>query len=213
MTPEDLEAKRTFIVAFFDELDTKIAFLEQLTENGNGDEARMLCVCYLDGLSNWLCHDSSQLARNFVHTLTSFSKETLFRVIVPAWLLKSLPWKSTSPSDESAVRATLGLLPPKSGLLPDAIESTVAAYLSEKQCSWLRDEMWRGTVAATVYTRVRSPSVHWLGSAYGITYSQTEFNGAPLRSIDFDILYGALKDIALHARLISVKTDKWFGIN
>lgn len=51
---ENLQAKMEFIKAFFDDLDSKIAFLDKLYSNGHQDEAQVLCSCYIDWLASAL---------------------------------------------------------------------------------------------------------------------------------------------------------------
>ena len=88
----------------------------------------------------------------------------------------------------------------------------MASAITHDQLTWLKDEMWRGSVAKAVYDRVRSQNVHWLGSADGLVFDGYTYQGSPLPRVDFPMLHKALKEIVEHARNISVNTDKWFGI-
>jgi len=49
---EDLDVKREFIAAYFEELEKRIAFLVTLHDQDHEDEALLLCLVYIDGLAN-----------------------------------------------------------------------------------------------------------------------------------------------------------------
>lgn len=213
MKPVNLNAKHQFITAFFGNLDEKVTFLERLYKERREDEARMLCVCYLDGLSNWLHEDSSVPSKNFVDTLSTFSREKLFSLVVPELLLNSLPWKSASMGSEIQIRSALSALPAREAVLPSKLITAVSPAITQDQLTWLNGELWRGSIAMAVYIAVRSQNVHWLGSANGLVFSRTTFQGKSLPRIDFHMLHRALQNIVAHARSLSENTNKWFGID
>jgi hypothetical protein len=205
-------AKGQFITAFFDDLEEKVAFLESFFEQGRKDEARMLCVCYLDGLSNWLHHPSTALGKNFAITLATLSGEKVFSLLVPELLLNALPWDSAPSGAATQIPSALRLLPAREAVLPSDLITAVTPAITQDQLTWLDAELWRGSIAMAVYIAVRSPNIHWLGSANGLVFSQTTFQGKSLPRIDFHILLRALQNIAAHARRVSENTNKWFGI-
>lgn len=212
MTSNGLQAKRQFMTSFFDDLDKKVAFLEQLFEQGRKDEARMLCVCYLDGLSNWFHQASTFLSKNFAFALSTYSGNAKFSLLVPEWLLSSLPWDNARRGWAPQIKAALGALRAREAILPHELVKQVTPAITHDQLTWLKDEMWRGSVAKAVYDRVRSQNVHWLGSADGLVFDGYTYQGRPLPRVDFPMLHQALKELAEHARSISMSTDKWFGI-
>jgi hypothetical protein len=212
MTSNGLQAKRQFMTSFFDNLDEKVTFLEQLFEQERKDEARMLCVCYLDGLSNWLHQTSMFLSKNFAVELSTHSGNANFSLLMPEWLLSSLPWGNAHRGWVPQIKTALRTLPAREAILPHELVRQVAPAITHDQLNWLKDEMWRGSVAKAVYDRIRSPNVHWLGSADGLVFDGYTYLGRPLPRVDFPMLHQALKKLAVHARSISMSTDKWFGI-
>lgn len=209
---ESKEAKMSFIVAFFDELDDKIDFLAQLLEQGRRDEALTLCAAYLDGLSNWLSTDSGA-HRNFSRTLGALGGEPVFGLVLPAELLKALPERSAPPGCSDALRSWVTELTDNEAWVPYELTQALNEPLGRDAASWISNEYWRGTVASAVYSRIRNPGTHWLGSAEALTFSSTTHRGAPLPDIGFDMLYRALRRIATHARQLSIDTNKWFGLH
>jgi hypothetical protein len=212
MKSNDLQAKRHAMTSFFDDLDGKVAFLKQLVEQGRKDEARMLCVCYLDGLSNWLHQGSTALAKNFVTALSTLSGEVVFSLVVPENLLNSLPWGNAPGGAANRIKSALRALPAREAALPSDLITAVTPAITPLQLTWLKDEMWRGSVAMAVYMDVRSLNVHGLRSANGLLFRGSTFKGKPLPRIDFLMLHQALQNLAAHARSVSMSTNKWFGI-
>lgn len=211
MRPNNLQAKRHFINSIFDNLDEKVAFLEQLFEQGRKDEARMLCMCYLDGLSNYLYQGSTVLAKNFVTALSELSGEVVFSLVVPEILLNSLPWRSAPGGAPTQVKSALRALPAREAVLPSDLITAVTPAITPRQLTWLKDEMWRGSVAMAVYMDVRSLNIHQLRSN-DLVFEGSTFQGKPLPRVDFPLLHQALKKVAAHARSVSMSTDKLFGI-
>lgn len=212
MNIEDTEAKRRFIVAFFDSLDDKIRFLERLVGQDRSEEARLLCICYLDGLCNWLQQEPKSFSWNWTYGLTRFSDDVIFKLIVPISLRRSLPWKSVPPSAKSPIARALNSLKPKEALLPEDFIRRIESLLSCDDLEWLQKELWRGSIAAMVYTNVRGPNVHWLGSAHALIFPDIKFNSEPLPPIDLFTLCRCLANVATHARSVSLRTNKWFGL-
>lgn len=213
MTVADQDGKRRLIVAFFDDLNEKLSFLEHLVAKGRCDEARVLCVCYIDGLSNWLHDDPLVLSKNFVAALTQHSDEQIFSLIVPEWLDESLPWRSAPRGAQKHIREAFGSLSVLEAYLPNQLISIVQSSLTADDLGWLKNELWRGSVAMSVYINVRSRDVHWLGAANALVFSPVMFMGNPLPPIDFQMLHRALRTLVAYARKISLNSNKWFGLD
>lgn len=143
MTVADQDGKRRLIVAFFDDLNEKLSFLEHLVAKGRCDEARVLCVCYIDGLSNWLHDDPLVLSKNFVVALTQYSGEQIFSLIVPQWLDESLPWRSAPRGAQKHIREAFGSLAVLEAYLPNQLISIVQSSLTADDLGWLKNELWR----------------------------------------------------------------------
>ena len=56
-------------------------------------------------------------------------------------------------------------------------------------------------------------SVHWLGSAEALVFSTTTYRGSPLPPVNFEMLSRALKQVVAHAKDLSLRTTKWFGVS
>lgn len=212
-TAEDLEAKRGFIDAYFEERDEKIAFLLSLAEQGREDEAWLLCLVYIDGLANWLNLPSKDSPKNFCRTLMKHGgNEQLYSLVLPWWLQKAVPWKSAPKDLEARVAVAVAALPPDQGFAPGEFLNGVRPHLSASDLEWLEREVWRGTIANAIYTALRSPGVHYGGVSHGLSFSKTTFQGQVIARIDFESLHPALVSIAAHARKVSEETGDWFGV-
>jgi hypothetical protein len=211
-TAEDLEAKRLFIDAYFEDLGKKIQFLVTLREDDHEDEAYLLCLVYLEGLSNWLNLPSKDSPRHFSKALTSHSgNEELFSLVRPGWLTKALPWGSAPKGLDAALAIANSTLPDDEWMLPTELLDGVRPHLTADQLTWLEPEVWRGSIANAVYATLRSTGVHYGGVSHGLSFSST-FHGKAVPRIDFQNLYPALVSLAAHARKVSEETGDWFGI-
>jgi len=212
-TSDDIRAKREFIDAYFDERKKKIAFLAQLYEEGHEDEARTLCLVYIDGISNFLHLPDTNSARKFSKALTQFGGNTeLFSLVRSGWLMKALPLKSAPKGLEAALCAAHSTMTDDEWLLPSDYLASVQPQLSPEHFRWVEAELWRGSIANAVYTTLRSPGVHWGGLSYGLSFG-SKFKGKEIPRIDFDNLHAALVALATHARKVSEETGEWFGVS
>ncbi len=209
-TPDDLEAKRRFIEAFFDDLEQKCAFLLELDRMGRQDEARALCCLYIDGLGNWLHPNSSKSARNFVETLLDYSDETTLMLVIPKHLSEHLPKNSAPKGSIASITAILAQLPTNEAFSLQKFKAKLAALQPDHR-QWLESELWRGTIAAVVYERIRNPIVHQLGSAGGLLLMSITHEGASVDVVNLAMLHRALMRIIAFARQISENTSNWFG--
>ena len=94
MRAEDRAAKPGRIVAFFEDLEAKVAFAAHLERSGHRDEALLLTCCYVEGLGNSLAL-SQRGAESFVEALRLHGGDCRFDLILPTYLSASLPYKST----------------------------------------------------------------------------------------------------------------------
>ena len=212
-TAEDLKVKRIFIEAFLDNLDQKIRFLDELVEQGHGDEARLLCTTYLDGLANWLYLGRFGSAQNFSRLLADHGGEIVLALVVPESLIEELPWGSAPKGARVAIKAACRSLPPNEALTSAELMDALRATLSPEHAAWLEREVWRGSVANAVYARIRSRGVHWLGAAQALVFSKTSFQGRPLPCADFEMLMQALRRVFASAKELSLRTNKWIGVS
>lgn len=216
---ENHKAKLEFIRAFFDDLDAKIAFLDDLHKKGHRDEAQVLCACYIDWLSSALYWPEECNNFNFVRVLKEHGGEDIFSYIHPKMLEDSLHKKiNRNPSKPN--RKWAEIIRKVSPALQRAqvrfykdleIVDLLTPLANSSEIEAIKNELWRGTFAAIVYYQFRIPSVHGLGPSDGITFDKSTFKGKPVLAIEFSMMKDCLKRIAHIARQITVSTGKWFG--
>lgn len=208
---EDLAAKQRFMEAFFDDLQRRVALTEELLEREFGDEARLLCCCYIEGLGNWLNPSGPQGVAAFVKAMTEHGGDPRLALILPERLGASLPPKNAAPAVLAEVRRALAGFPPDQAFAPSEFVGALPAPLTAEAVGFLDAERWRGTVASIAYEHIRSLGAHWLGSASGLSFSSTTHQGVPLPTVDYRMLRNALDRILHHARALSLASGKWFG--
>lgn len=206
------QSKVFSIIAFFDNLDKKIDFVLELSNAGHRVEAALLCSCYIDGLALALFWPDERSNFCFVRALKEYGGERIFLYIHPKMFEEVLTvmdrkWINT------VLPKILPVLQKARGRLYDEPEmiKLLSTELTRDELEKLKNETWRGTLAAIAYSRVRVPSVHGFGAPNGISFDNTTFQGEPVPAIEFPILQNCLKRIATVAREKSIKTGKWFG--
>lgn len=215
MTPasdDDLKAKVEFIKTFFDDLDKKIAFLDELYSNSRRDEARVLCSCYIDWLASALYWPEERNNFNFVRILKEYGAEEIFSFIHPKMIEASLS-KKASEKWIAIHKKTSPVFQEALGRLYDEHEiiALLSSVLNNEEIEDIKKELWRGSFAAIVYSEVRNVSVHSFGPPDGISFDNTLFKGQPCPQIDFDLAHKTLKSLASAVREISLNSTKWFG--
>jgi len=210
---KNLQAKMKFIKAFFDDLDSKIAFLYELYNNGHRDEARVLCSCYIDWLASALYWPEERNNFNFVRILKEHGGEEIFPYIHPKMLEDALLKKAKSNKWIAICNKMSPALQQARGRFYDEQEiiDLLSPLLNNSEIEDVKKELWRGTFAAIVYAQVRNLSVHSFGPPDGITFDNTTFKGKPVPTIDFTMLHTSLKRVAITAKEISINSAKWFG--
>jgi len=204
------QAKLGFIVAYFDDLERKIAALAGLSENGYEDEALTLALVYIDGLAQRLCWPSEQNGVNFVQALAEFSNDPEMALVHPLQLAKALERMNASWHPIAAAVRTAFPGPAYELLSTSTILSTVARALTAQQGQDLAREAWRGTIAAIAYYRMRNPAVHALGAST-LSFGNTTHAGNPAQPLDLPRLQQAASHLAAEARRRSESTGDWFG--
>ena len=207
---ENQRAKLKSISAFFDNLDMKIKFLVELANSGHRDEAFLLCCCYIDwlGLGFWP-NEGSHFS--FVHVLTEYGGEEVLLCIHPKMLEEALAelkgkWAGV------VLKKVLPIFRQSRGKVYNQDDMIGLLYpkLTTNEQARLKGHFWRGTLAAIIYSKIRSPAVHQFG-ALDVSFDNTTFQGLPVPTINFQMLHKCLKRIANAAREKSLSTEKWFG--
>ena len=147
-------------------------------------------------------------SRNYAQILEEDSGNSLFALVHPkqlrlvlrqAKLLKPVLGKIEAQIDQFGNE--LQSQPTVLGKLHDS--------LSKQQESWLRENLFKGTIAAISYDRVRSELVHDV-SAGTVTFSESTVNGEPVPDLNFDLLYQALVNIFINVKRISIEANAWY---
>lgn len=210
-SPEDLTAKRRFIEAYFEDLDQKACFTDRLNEKGHKDEALLLCCCYIEAVGNGLAATSAGYAENFASVLMEHGGEPVLALIHPRKVKESLPYKSTSPASKAALVGALLTLPTNQTLTADEFLTAMQQLITPDAFEFLKKELWRGSIASIVYSRIRSPGVHTFGPAKSLIFSATTYKDKLLPEVDFPMLRRVLARVIAHAEQVSLSTNRLFG--
>jgi hypothetical protein len=212
---EDHQAKIEMITFFFDDLDVKINFLQELSNNKHHSEAITLCSCYIDALSSAFYPDEERSSFRFVRAIKEHSGEEIFTYIHPKMFdceLLKLKTKRNSKWEEIYSRVSSSLQQAQGRLYTEQeINDLIFPLLTDTELKNINSELWRGSFAAIVYFKIRIPSVHGFGGSDILTFNKTTINGLPAPPIEFAHLYACLKCLSSKARNNSLNTGKWFG--
>jgi len=204
--------KVDFMRAFFDDLDARVAYLPTLHTSGHGNEAMLLCCCYIDGLASYLFPQDEGSHRNFVRAIREYGDAEWLARLHPRQLRESLE-KMDGARARQAADAVRRI--PVAAPLELPTEQEFLAWLPQDTepalVAWLTPQLWRGTLASIAYTRLRVPAVHQLGAPGGIEFDDSRIDGRRVPVIDFRLLHGIVERISTSVRELSIRTAKWFG--
>jgi hypothetical protein len=159
---ENREGKLRAIEAYFEDLQRRSDFLEELDRKGHRSEALLLCCCYIEALGGNLYWPDEGSARNFVRLLQEHGGEELLWHIHPKQLRIGL---SGAGSRRQGIGQKLDrVLTEAEGRLytEDQILALAGSCLTGEELDTLKQNLWRGTLAAVVYSRIRGPLIHEL---------------------------------------------------
>lgn len=200
--------KAFMIKAYFDDLEKRIAFLKELHNVNHTDEALMLCCCYIEALGSRQYHDSNRKAKNYYRILVEFSGNSIFSLVHPKQLKNILNDKNLFKRNFDQIELIIDsfgkeLIPQKDVIF------RFKPVATEEQMNWLDDNLFKGTMAAISYDRVRSDLVHDISTS-NLTFSETTFGGKQVPDMNFDLLYPALIKIFRNLKDMSLKTNTWY---
>ena len=206
--------ERFFIEAFFEGFEKKIDRLPHLNDQRFHDEAKTLCLVYIDRLASGRYFDGQEAnKRNFCRALRELSGDPFFGAIHPKKLLESV---------QNNASVKIGFAPPIEALLqkhPKVFftenevqhEFQNSPLLQEQKESFFK-ELWRASVAAICYEELRTSAVHGPGSIdASLSFSETSFQGKTEMKLTFEMLYKALQNIFKAVKDSSITTGRWFG--
>ena len=199
------------IQAYFDDLEKRIAFLKQLYETDHRDEALMLCCCYIEALGSRKYHDSDRKAKaiNYYKILVEYGANRLFEYIHPKQLRNILMDNKLFNNNINQIEPIIDGFGKELILQKDVFDSLSPVITQKDQLDWLKDNLYKGTMAQISYQKVRSELVHDISTA-NLTFNETKIDGEPVPDMNFDILYPALMSIFNRLKEISLKTNKWY---
>lgn len=202
------DRKAFLIEAYFDDLEDRIDFLNQLNGDGRVDEALMLCCCYIEAIGSRRYHQSERKGKNFAKILEEGSKNDLFSMVHPSKLLQVLKnkklFKNTIEKIEPIIIAYGKSLQTQGDILAD-----LHSVLAPEQGAWFEDNLFKGTISAVTYDLVRNELVHDV-SAGTVTFSETTINGNPVPDLDFKLLHPALRNVFEFVKSESIGNNKWY---
>ena len=205
----DNDSDKAFMIqAYFDDLEKRISFLKQLYDDKHEDEALMLCCCYIEALGSRQYHDSGRKAKNYYQIIEEYSGEKLFSLIHPKQLRNVLINKKLFNTNITQIETIIDGFGKE--LIPqEVVFESLSSVINKDQLNWLKDNLFKGTMAAISYERVRSELVHDISTS-NLTFNETRFDGKPVPDMNFKLLYPALMNIFRRLKEISLKTNKWY---
>ena len=97
----------------------------------------------------------------------------------------------------------------------EVMERVVAQHFASEEAELLKDELYRGTVAGSLYKGLRNPLVHAFGLVrLSLTDGETSHPfgiGQSKPLVEFDELHLALTNVVAYARGFSTEREELFG--
>lgn len=202
--------KLIFIRAYLEGFRQKIDRLQDLADKSFCDEALILCVVYIDYLAYGRYFDGHENSRGkFCRALRELSGNPFFSAIHPKVLLEVAEKCS---GEIQSLMQSIVRQHPKQFFTPDEVVQEIkASSLSDSAKSSVIANLWRASVAAICYERIRCHAVHGPGRSINLTFPETAYNGLVTMAIDFDLLYCALRAIFDELEVLSLQTGELFG--
>jgi hypothetical protein len=202
--------KLFFIRANLEDFKEKIGRLQDLADKSFCDEALILCVVYIDYLASGRYFDGNENSReNFCRALRELSGCPFFSAIHPKVLLEEAA--RCSGQIESFVQSIVRQRPKQFFTPDEVVQKIKASSLPDSAKSSLAANLWRASVAAICYEKIRCHAVHGPGRTIKLTFPETAYNGLVVMAVDFNLLYGALRAIFHEVEVLSLQTGEWFG--
>jgi len=208
---ENERVKADFINSFHSNAEGRLEFLKRLFSDGHREEAMTLCLCYIDSFSQWLEWPSDKSGQNFVKAMVSFGGDSLMGLVHPLQAVRAFNqmksfWK------EIAIRIEYIFTGSNYELLEQSeFLSQLAPRMSKADLSNVGQELWRTTMAAIAYFRLRNPSIHSFGAGPDVSFTNTTYQGDSVPVLDFNRLFNIALNLHSELRHRSDTTGQWFG--
>jgi hypothetical protein len=197
------------IASFFEDVEARVAFLEDLIRTGHKPEAMTLCLTYIDSFAQLLRWPATSTGRNFVEALVEFGGDPLMPLAHPLHAARA--FEAMKAKDLASCIQTVFPGPSYELLPTTAFVGSLRPRVTQADLERLRGEIWRATIANVTYRHLRNPSIHLFRGGSGIWLSHTTYEGAPVPPIDFQQLLACVRGLVREARRRSEKTGQWFG--
>lgn len=208
VTPEDKAAsKEHYIVAYYEDLQKRIVFLAELYGMGRKDEALMLCCCYIEALGTRRSGEFRK-AKSYCTVLIEEGENPRWGLIHPKQLKNVLAENGLFRSDMGVLESLIDKFGAQ--LVERAeVHARLEPFLNARQQAWLKDCLFKATLANISYERIRSELVHDISGA-PISFSETSYKGEPVPDLNFEMLYASLRAIVDKSQKLAVSTNKWW---
>ncbi len=211
-TEYNRKAKLQAIESYFQNLKRRSSLLVKLDDSEYKEEAQLLCCCYIESLGSAFYASDTGSRKNFVRVLKQYGREEVLWQIHPKqlqiWL--SEPRQKRLGRIRTALNAVLENAEKKL-YTEDEILALGKPRLSVQDFDYLKANLWRGTIAAIAYQRIRNRLVHEMGGPDAVTFEGTSFKGEQVPALDFSLLHRALCRIIEAMLAISLKEEKFYG--
>ena len=203
------QTKAFFIEAYFNDLQSRVMFLEKLRAMGRNDEALLLCCCYIEALGSRQSPKPERKAKNYCSILVQHGGNEIWQLIHPKQIKDVL---STNGIFSNTFGELAPLIDGVGGQLisPQDLSALLSPSLNEQQQFWLQENMFKGSMASISYERIRSELVHDISSAGNISFSETQYKGSHVGDINFELLYTSLRKIVDTLENKATSTGKWW---
>ena len=201
------DPNRLIIEKYFEDIEKRIAYLDELVGDNHKDEAFLLCSVYIESLANRYYQNYGR-AKGFCSALIELADNKLFGLLHPKQLLNKLEKNKLFNENIDEIKKILE--PFQYELLPlDEINNSLIEILTEKQQAWFKNYWFKGSMAMITYERIRCEAVHDMW-APKLSFENTKVNGNPVPDIDYDLLIGALNKIVLYLKETSLNEHNLF---
>lgn len=201
-TYQAIERSTTVVLtdAFWDVIEKRIDFLDDLVKMKREHEALTLCVVYIDGVADSLAPPGTKVGPAFCMALAAHETAPYFSVIHPLQMIRAATglkglWQGI------AAKLTI-LFPGPTYTLMSQLDflTAVVGTLVPDEAALLKSEAWRGTIAAIVYGWIRNPSVHELGGSRSVVFDSTTYQGQTVTPLSLSELVTVLRRMTTAAR-------------
>jgi len=195
MTDDDLQI--FLIEKYFESIERRIAYLDEMVNDQHTDEAFLLCSVYIESLANRFYQDYSN-AKGFCCALIELTGNELFSLIHPKQLLNKLEKNKLFNNNLDEIKKILDPLQNK--LIPlKIINKSLLKVFNEDQIIWLNEYGFKGSMAMIAYERIRCEAVHdmWVTK---LSFGATWVDEKPVPDIDYNLLKVALDKIVSYLK-------------